>query len=285
MPAQQPSESPQPSYPQQPLKQLIKQIHDLRGIHPAADQLKLPFILKNTGETVDDFFSNLVDLEARELIKQDRLTGFGAGGAHQLVRDSYIILHHGTASHGTFDEFRTDEFGHRLDNPGAHPGFLVTVGFAFICMNLSTEYQPDSTFRYLGEQTVAGKPSYVLAFAEQPDKATLTITMIGPGGVTEHLLTQGIVWVSQQDFRILRIRTDLLQRQPQIGLDAQTTNVDFSEVHLADLPASLWLPRDVTVYLRIGRFGTHHFEEAFRNVHHYSDYQRYRVSTKMLPPQ
>jgi hypothetical protein len=282
---QQSSAASEEPYPQRPLKELVKQIHDLRGIHPASDQHELPMILRNTGATVDEFFANLVDLEAHEQIKQDRLSGFGASGAHQLVRDSYIILRHGTAAHGIFDEFRMDEYGNRLENPGAHRGFLVTAGFALICMNLSTEYQQDSTFRYLGDQTIAGKPSYVLAFAQQPGKATLSITMIGPGGVIEQLLSQGIVWVNRQNFHILRMRTDLLERQPEIGLDEQTTKVDFSEVQLADLPAPLWLPRDVTVYLKIGRFGLHHFEESFRNIHHYSDYQRYRVSTKMLPPQ
>lgn len=282
---QQSSSASEQPYPERPLRELVKQIHDLRGIHPATDQHELSMILRNTGATVDEFFANLVDLEAHEEIKQDRLSGFGASGAHQLVRDSYIILRHGTPAHGTFDEFRMDEYGNRLDNPGAHPGFLVTAGFALICMNLSTEYQSESTFRYLGDQIVAGKPSYVLAFAQQPAEATLTITMIGPGGAIEHLLTQGIVWVNRQNFHILRMRIDLLRRQPEIGLDQQTTKVDFSEIQLADLPAPLWLPREVTVYLKIGRFGTHHFEESFRNIHHYSDYQRFRVSTKMLSPQ
>jgi hypothetical protein len=58
------------------------------------------------------------------------------------------------------------------------------------------------------------------------------------------------VWVDKKDFHIRRMRMDLLATQPEIGLDEQTTKVNFSEVHLPDVRTPLWLPRDVSVSVK-----------------------------------
>jgi hypothetical protein len=270
-------------YMNEPTKTLEHLIPELRGMRPAADQQELEMILKNTSEKVDEFFRNAVDLVANEEIKQERLNGFG-GARREPVRDSYLIVRHENGPETDFDEFRTDENGNRLDSPGLQRGFLVTAGFALICIQFSTDYQQDTTYRYLGDEKVNGRETYVVGFAERPGEAIPKIAMTGPSG-TVRFLTQGIAWIDKQSFHILRMRTDLLDPQPGIGLDAQTTKIGFSEVQLADVVTPLWLPRDVSVYLKIGRYAGHPFEEEFRNVHHYSDYRRYRVSTRIVSPQ
>jgi len=59
--------------------------------------------------------------------------------------------------------------------------------------------------------------------------------------------------------------------------------VDFSEVRLQDVATPLWLPRSVRVYVKFGKSLDRPVEEAFKNVHHYTNYRRYRVSTRMAP--
>jgi hypothetical protein len=267
------------------MKQLIKRISELRGIRSEADQQELPMILREAGERLDEFFDNVVDLVSQEEIKEERLGSFGAVTASLPVRDNYLILRHANGTRAEFDEFRMDEQGRRLDEVGLQRGFIVTSGFALICRHFSTAFQPDSTFRYLGEQKIGGRETYVVAFAQRPGKAHVAVAMNGPRGIATHMLTQGIAWVDKANFHILRMRTDLLARQPQIGLDEQTTKVDFSEVTFADVATPLWLPRDVNVYVKLGKLDDRHFEEAFRNVHRYTNYRRYRVSTKMMAPQ
>ena len=45
---------------------------------------------------MDEFFDNLVDLIAHEEITQQRLNRIGAAIRTEQVRDSYLILRHGT---------------------------------------------------------------------------------------------------------------------------------------------------------------------------------------------
>jgi hypothetical protein len=275
---------PQP-YLEEPLKQLVKQIPELKGIRAAEDQQDLPMILKKTGDEVDEFFNNAIDLVANEEIQQQRLGSFGVAVAGESVRDNYLILREGNGTRADFDEFRTDENGNRLEQLGIHRGFLVTSGFALICAHLSTAFQQDSTFRVLGEEKVGARETYVVAFAQRSSNANLVVTMAGPSGDVVHMLTQGIAWVDKENFHVVRMRTDLLAPHPEIGLQAQTTKVNFDEVQFVDVATPLWLPRDVSVDVKLGKYVDRPFPLEFRNVHHYTDYRRYRVSTRVVAPQ
>ncbi|HTZ49171.1 MAG TPA: hypothetical protein VMH20_16375 [Verrucomicrobiae bacterium] len=272
-------------YSDQPLKKLVKEIPELKGIRPANDEAELANILQNAGAYVDQFFNDAVDLVADEEIIQERSGSYGSAFVGRPVRDSYLILRDENGDHRDFDEFRMDKHGNRMDQLQEHPGFLVTSGFALICMHFSTTVQPESIFRYLGEQKLGDRDAFVVAFAQRPDKATTAEMMVGPEGTSENLLTQGIAWIDKENFRILRMRTDLLRPHPEVGLDQQTTKVNFSEVRLADIATPLWLPKDVDVYLKLGKSQQRLVPIAYRNIHHYSDYRRYRVAVKMLPPQ
>jgi hypothetical protein len=269
-----------PTYVEETPKQLTKHVKELKGLEPTADQQALSMILKRTGEEVDEFLKNVVDLIAEEEIKQER---DGISSGRKPTQDSYLIMRHADGSEGTFDEFRMDDEGNRLD-ASPRRGFLITTGFALTCLQFSTAMQPDSKFRYLGDQKIAKKETYVVAFAQMPGDAGMEVTMRGPGGEV-HVELQGIAWVDKESFHILRIRTDLLEPQPKAGLDEQTTKVNFSEVRLQDVATPLWLPQDVVVNLKLGPTLNRPFEVEFKNVHHYTNYRRYRVTTKIVSPE
>jgi hypothetical protein len=293
-------------YLEEPLDQLLKQIPELKTLRPAPDQQALAMILQKMGERVDELFANMVDLIAHEEITQQRqISGnlpSGMPGEMSLatgkVRDDYLILRHSDGTQARFSEFRLDTNGNRMDDVGLEKGFLVTSGFALSCVHFSTAYQWDSRFLYLGDQKIEGRDTYVVAFAQLPGEARNKIAMKGLGGTTVHVPTQGIAWVDKGDFHIVQMQTDLLARRPEIGLEKQTTKVRFGEVRFPDVPEPLWLPRDVNVYIKFNDLPTIRdsgnsgksqtlsmSEEAFRNVHHYTNYRRYRVSTKMVTPQ
>ncbi len=98
--------------------------------------------------------------------------------------------------------------------------------------------------------------------------------MINAG--TEVDITQ-ILWVDKNSFQIIRMRTDLLAQRNEIRLDQLTTEVTFVR-QFQDAPKPLWLPSDVDVYIGIDK-------HKFRNVHHYTNYRRYRASVEIGTPQ
>jgi hypothetical protein len=275
-------------YLEKPLGELHERIPELKKLQPATDQRMLPSILEKTATNVDEFFSHIVDLIAREKITQQRLNGSGFVTASEQVRDSYLILRHGTDLGADIIEYRMDTQGNRMGQVGLAKGYFATSGFALDCNYFSSAFQPESQFRYLGDQRIGSRDTFVVAFAQRPGKATQYVTMTGRKGTRVYMLMQGIAWVDKSNFQIIRSRTDLLAPHPEVGLDQQTTDVTLSKVQLLDMASPFWLPRNVKVYLRFKIFDPdrHQSDElSYRNEHHYSDYRRYRVSTKIIVPQ
>jgi VWFA-related protein len=256
-----------------PMAQLTEHIPELQAIQPAADQQQLPVILENMGRTVDDFVRNIGDLIADEDVTQEKLNAKGKVEAKERVRDNYLILHHGY-EWGAGAEYRMDDKGNRLGPIGLEKGYLVTSGSALSCISFSSVVQPQSRFRYLGEEKLGSRETYVLAFAQKPGEATFTNAMRGTGGHEVDMLTQGVLWVDKNSFQILRMRSDLLVPNAEIGLDQLTTEVTFGEVRIQDVQNPLWLPSEVNVYMQINK-------QKYRNVHHYTNYRRYRVSVEI----
>ena len=154
--------------------------------------------------------------------------------------------------------------------------FFVTHGFALSCVYFSTAFQPESTFRYLGEQRIGSQNTYVVALAQRPGHATMTETVRGAGHAVVQMLVR-IASVEKSDFQIIKIQTDLLAPRPEVGLDRQTTEVTLGEFRLRDIASPLWLPKVVKVNIRF-------YGLDFRNEHQYANYRQYRVSSKMILP-
>jgi VWFA-related protein len=258
-----------------PLAQLFERVPELKSLQPAADQQELPMILQKVGERMDDFVHNIGDLIAREDLTQERLNADGKIKAKQHVQDNYLILHHGY-SWGANAEYRMDDKGNRLGPIGLRQGYLATSGHALSCIQFSSaaQSQSQSRFRYLGNEMLGSRETYVLAFAQRPGEVNFATVMAGTGGEDADMPTQGILWVDKSNFQILRMRSDLLVPNSEIQLDQLTTDVNLGEVRLQNVPDPLWLPSEVDVYIEIGG-------QKYQNVHHYKDYRRYRVSVKI----
>lgn len=227
---------------------------------------------------------------ASEEITQERQTPIPA---RERVRDSYLILRRSQTGGTRFQEFRMDTEGNGPAEDGSEKGFFVTSGFALSTVHFSTVAQWDSRFLYLGDEKVDGRDTYVVAFAQLPNQAHNTVTTKEKNGVTVDMLTQGIAWVDKGNFRIIRMRTDLLSPYPEAGLDELTTEIRFSDVRFADVAVPLWLPRTVDVHIKStamgpgtsSRFATcKNGGDIFRNMHHYTNYRRYRVTSRMVTP-
>jgi VWFA-related protein len=256
-----------------PLALLVDHIPELKTLQPAPDQQELPVILQKMGQSVDNFMREIGDLIAHEDVTQEKLNKKGGIQAKQRVQDNYLILHHGY-EWGASAEYRMDDKGNRLGRLGLEKGYLVTAGHALSCISFATVAQAQSKFRYFGEEKIGSRETYVLGFAQKPGEVTFRTVMRGTGGAEADMLTQGILWVDKNNFQIIRMRSDLLAPQNEIGLDQLTTEVTFAEVQLQDVPNPLWLPSDVDVSMEIKK-------QKFHNVHHYTNYRRYRVSVKI----
>jgi hypothetical protein len=247
-------------------------------------QKELPVILENTGRRVDEFFHNMVDLTAREEGVQESRNWNGDLIDSRPIEDNYLIRVHNSGFRSEIEESRLDPKRNPVEQAHGEvrgqgvfaPGYRVSSGFASSTFLFATSFQSESRFPHLGEERIDNQDTYVVVFAQRLGEATITVPWSGQGDNVE-MMVQGIAWVDKNNFQIIRLRTDLLTPRPEIGLDRQTTEVTFNEVRIRDITTSLWLPSVVKVYVAF-------YQQNFRNEHHYSDYRRYRVSSKMVAP-
>lgn len=258
-----------------PLPDLLKAAPELQGLEPAGNQDQLAFILGKAGEVTEDLSGSMPNLISHEEIIQEKPRDHGRV-KDQLRHDfDYLILTHPQDGNIRLEEYRAGPDGSLLETQGLEKGYTVTRGFASVWLHFHPWNRSAARFRYLGQQTNGGRRCYVVAFAQKPGWATVT-GRVAYKGISVVLLYQGIAWIDEASFRIVRLRTDLLAPRPEIGLQRQTTELYFGETRLPQTVSPLWLPQEVVVTTQTN-------DLSFRNVHRYSGYRLFKVETKILP--
>jgi hypothetical protein len=258
-----------------PLRDLLMAAPELQGLEPAGNQDQLAFILDKAGEVTEELLGSMPNLISREEITQMKLRAAGSVKDRRRLEFDYMILTHRQDAMVTLDEYRAGPDGTPLQVDGLEEGYMLTRGFASEWLHFLPPIQSAARFRYLGQQTNAGHRCYVVAFAQKPGLATITGTVIYEGR-SVCILHQGIAWIDEASFRIVRLRTDLLAPRLDIGLERQTTELRLGETRLPQIGSPLWLPQEVVVT-------TDMKNQSFRNVHRYSGYRLFKVETKILP--
>lgn len=264
------------SYINDSLPRLKKAVHQLRGLHPAASQQSLPAILSRTGGGLGDLAGKLPNLIALESLSQFQSLRDGNAAASIRSKYNYLILVHHNGGEPDFEERRIDLAGRRTQARGLEEGFVVTKGFATLWRDFLPLAQQESVFRYLGTERDGKKESYVVGFTQRPGWVEAPMYFV-QGRQSFACLFQGVAWIDEANFHILRLRTDLLAPRPEVGLYKMTTVVTFGPARIVEVPEPLWLPVKAEVTAVIGGY-------FYRNIHRYSNYKLFQTRVRFLPP-
>lgn len=281
--------------------ELHQSVPELSGLKAAEDQQALPALLDKIGQRTLELSRKIPDLISHEEVVESQ------GGAKTTREEfSYLILAHRGKEAVTLEEFRVDlKTGATLETDDAQkPGATIepgapslrddlasanrrinaraagvpplSQGFASMWVLFYPSNRTESNFRYLGEQKMDGHRAVVLAFAQKPGSVRL------PGEVrlkdkSLPVYFQGIAWVDASDFRIVRLRTDLLSPVTDLPLTQLTSEVYFAGMQAAGSASPLWLPREVVVTSQVNGL-------TFHDKHSYSSYRSFKAHAKILLP-
>jgi predicted esterase len=253
-------------YLDDPLPQLIASIPQLRGLEPSSSQGGLAELLRHSSEGCVELLNKTPNLISRE----DVTVKFGSRGPVSNEHFDFLVLRHENAADGevTLEEYRTDNTGAAkpvLSRGGANAWVMFHPG------NLD-----ESRFRYLGRQAMNGHSTAVVGFTQIPDRVKYPghVTF---GDSTIPVLFQGIAWIDESTFRIVRIRTDMLVPRPDIYLSMLSRDVLFSEVRIqaSEISESFWLPEEVDIIWD--------FEgQTVSQKHRYTEYHLYHSKSKII---
>ena len=152
------------SYVNEPLATLVQRIPELRTLQPAPDQSPLPMILEKTGEKVEEAVERFGNLVAKETVSEKEVNLQGDPVKLQQDEYDYFIGRSGNALQVIVEEYRRDKDG----NEGPPEVKFLSTGFASSVLYFAKPLQPESTYRYLGEDGVGTRSAYTVAFAQNP---------------------------------------------------------------------------------------------------------------------
>ncbi|MGA2074244.1 MAG: hypothetical protein ABSH52_12145 [Terriglobia bacterium] len=256
----------------------IQDLPELQGLQPAESQQDLPAILRDVGERVSalfDEFPNMVSAEEvrsgpcdEGLRKKCRVTYRG--------KFNYLVVRR-TEGDALMGEYRTDLKGRPINyrNLG-HGRIFLTYGFATTPLeHFHPQNQIACRFRDFGRQMVGGQETKVVGFVEIPGKYAWP-TELRRGTAVVPLCLQGLAWIDPTTYQIVRIETFLLAPPLDVGLERETTLVEFSGIHLHQASTALWLPTEVVVDVWL-------HQRHFHNLHRYSGFKVFAVETRISP--
>jgi tetratricopeptide (TPR) repeat protein len=241
----------------------------IQGLVPAKDQEQLISILDGVGANISEMIKNFPNTSSLEMIHQEKIGHKGDISDEQNQKFRYLCIVPSQAWGPGFTEYRADLSGSEALPKGLAEGFMLTKGFASTELTFHPNYRSENNFRYLGQQKVNGRNTYVVAFAQIPGKAHLTGSFRS-GQTSVTTFSQGLAWIDTANYQIIRLHTDLLTPLPDLKLDREAMNIEFNEVHFKHQKEALWLPQEVSVTLNWNG-------KELRNTHDYSDFRIFKV--------
>ncbi|MGB6689297.1 MAG: VWA domain-containing protein [Terracidiphilus sp.] len=268
------------NYVELPIGRLKDAVPALRGIKYDAGQEQLQSILAQIAKTIADVLPRLPDLVSREEVNHfqgswDSTAPGGLAAAQPWSRQFKYLLQcrHSPNGSTTISESRIDSKGRPVNGEETYTA-LRGYGFAYQWLFFSAANQAAFRFRYLGEQEKEDRKTFVIAFAQDPRKVRQP-AYFQAGGRTAPFYFQGVIWVDQSSFDIVRLRTDLLSPLPELHLRQLTTELAFRSVPIQGFGAVFWLPSEVEISSDQGAGPT---EES----HHYSDYHLFHADARIV---
>lgn len=190
--------------------------------------------------------------------------------------DYLILARRSSNGAQVLEESRTDlkaPNGKRLKR---EQKILHGIGFEYLWLLFLPGNTPQSNYRLLGRQKMYGHETYVVGFAQSPARVQLP-GEIDLSGHAYPLLYQGIAWIDETTFSIVRLRTDLLAPLPAIHLERFSSDLRFQKIDITELNLALWLPSQVElIWTQAGQMSG--------ELHMYTKYSLFHATVRILPP-
>jgi len=259
----------------------IKQTPALYKLRPAREGDGLPVILKHVGERAAAMIAEFRNIACDERVYSEWNVGSPIAtwremGPNEVAHHFlYIIIPRPLGDPLMFKEYRTDPKGDPIDLGRLADLRLITTNFTGSWAYFASSNQAESRFRYFGEESIRKQLCYVVGFAQKP-AVVRNFTTFEAGNHSAAILVQGLAWIDERSFHILKIETWLLAPRNDIGLKSENTTVNYVPVLPAGLENVLWLPNEVKVLV--------HYHDVFiRNTHHYSRFKLFQTHAVITP--
>lgn len=149
---------------------------------------------------------------------------------------------------------------------------LSTTGFSTLAMIFHPYYERSFHFTRAQDESVQGKILAAVHFEHiQGTPSPVLYQMVG---AEKPLELTGTAWIDAGSGEISRIEITANSAASDMGVKTIRAELNYGPVKIEDEPQKQWLPVSATIDLETPR-------QHWRNIHHFSDYRKYRVTMNL----
>jgi hypothetical protein len=229
----------------------------------AADPAGLDAVLERAAKYAERAPAQMSAVTCTETLLQRKLGENGKTLTEHRAIFDYLILMDAIPGGLSVDESRVAK---KDDRKREKAPLLVTNGFAALTVLLHPAYQGSYEYRRLPDEDGRQRIEFVHAAGEKSPTALLLKGREAP------IEWRGIAWIDAASGAATRIQARLKTPMEEIGLIKLEADVIYAPVQFAKTGETYWLPQWATIDAATLR-------QAWRNVHHFTGYQRFNVET------
>ena len=243
----------------------------MAALTPLAGQTVRPVnplsaLLEETGKRAEQFWDQFSSMACVETVAQSKLGPDKKVISQKRESYNYLLLLQLSGDRLTVEETR-DLQGKVAKQP-AKP-LLKTGGFSVLALICHPYYQSSFLFRELPSQHADER---VLEF--QAIRGARSPSALELKGRDYPIEWQGTAVIDRRSGFIRRVHAGLPAPLEDLGLQELTADVEYAPVTFNNPPSVSWMPQTAVIEARTRR-------QHWRNVHQFSDYKRFSVSSEV----
>ena len=228
----------------------------------------LSTVLEKAGERVKEMVSNLPKFAATEHMDHAELKPDGTWKDAAPVVFDYLVETHEVRP-GMLVMEETRDNGEALDK---FPARLATKGLPALALVFHPYFADDFEMRCEGRSNWDGYYAWQVHFQQRADKLP-RLHAYRVKNLAFLLKLKGRAWISDDNFQVLHIDTDLMEPVPQVQYFLEHLSVDYRPVEFPKAKEELWLQQRAEAFMDVRG-------HRYRRVHTFTNFKLFLVETQ-----
>lgn len=235
----------------------------------AAAGSDLDKLLERAGKQSEVFLEQFSQSKCTEQIVQEKIAGEGKIEYRLQSTYDYLVILTNAGGELSLDESRLPVQGTEVQKKNIP--LLVSNGFATLFLVFHPYYSGAFRFTDLGQEVIYGRSLRKIKF--EHIRGLRTPAALALRGREYPLDLVGTAWLEPQTGSVARISAGVEQGLEDIGMKWLRSDVNFLPITFKESNETIWFPAQAQIEVETPR-------QHWRNLHRFTDYKRFSVSTE-----
>jgi hypothetical protein len=226
-------------------------------------------LLTRTSQEVAAFLEQFSDVKCTERVTQEKLKPDGKVELKEESAYDYLIILTNAGGELNLDESRLAIQPAKQEKKNTP--MLVTNGFATLFLIFHPDYAGSFQFSSLGEETLNGRLLRKIGYRHI--RGTQSPAALALRGREFPLELSGTAWIDPQSGAIAKLTAGIGDSLVDLGLKTLNSEIEYSPISFRGVKETYWFPAQAEVEVETAH-------QHWRNIHVFSDYKRFSVSTE-----